>query len=506
MASTRSTAESERDFLNGGSGNDILRGDIGNDVLRGGDGNDTLDGGATPTSSPEELFGGAGNDILKGSNASMTGGAGDDRILFAAGYGHSDVEDFVTGGSEDKIDLTAFTNLHSLADVLALVTASSQSGATIQFNASDRLNLDYANGGSLTEADFIFVPLALDFTGTAANNTWSLTRTNLAALPDKRGDGGAGTDTLSINLIGFTGVLTSGIGTDTGGFGAGTAFYHLSNNVDVWHRNFEIFNIIGGSGNDNFGGGALNDTLNGGIGTDTMRGLAGNDTYVVDRTTDVVTEAIGAGTDLVQSAATYTLSVNVENLTFYRHRRDQRHRQHAQQHHHRQHQRQHPRWWPGTDTLIGGAGNDTYVLSNGADKVTDTAGTDTITSTITRSLATFATIEKLTLLGDGRDQRHRQWARQHASPATPARTSSTVGRHRHADRRRRQRHLRLSNGSRQGHRHRRHRHRHLDHHPLARDVHHDREADAARHRRHQRHRQCAGQHHHRQRRTTRCPA
>ena len=73
-------------------------------------------------------------------------------------------------------------------------------------------------------------------------------------------------------------MLTSGVGNDAGGLGANTAFYHLSNNVDVWHRNFETFNIVGGSGNDNFGGGALNDTLNGGIGTDTMHGLAGNDT------------------------------------------------------------------------------------------------------------------------------------------------------------------------------------------------------------------------------------
>ena len=39
------------------------------------------------------------------------------------------------------------------------------------------------------------------------------------------------------------------------------------------------------------------------------------------------------------------------------------------------------------------------MLSNGTDKVTDTAGIDTITSTITRSLATFTTIDKLTLLG-----------------------------------------------------------------------------------------------------------
>ncbi len=53
----------------------------------------------------------------------------------------------------------------------------------------------------------------------------------------------------------------------------------------------------------------------------------------------------------------------------------------------------------GTDTLNGGAGNDTYVLSSGSDTVVDSGGTDTITSTITRSLAGYSTIERLTLVG-----------------------------------------------------------------------------------------------------------
>lgn len=37
-------------------------------------------------------------------------------------------------------------------------------------------------------------------------------------------------------------------------------------------------------------------------------------TYVVDNAGDVVTEAANAGTDLVQSSITYTLTANVENL------------------------------------------------------------------------------------------------------------------------------------------------------------------------------------------------
>ncbi len=55
----------------------------------------------------------------------------------------------------------------------------------------------------------------------------------------------------------------------------------------------------------------------------------------------------------------------------------------------------------GLDVLIGGAGNDTYALGNGSDSIVDLSGSDTITSIISRSLAGFANIENLTLLGSG---------------------------------------------------------------------------------------------------------
>ena len=46
-----------------------------------------------------------------------------------------------------------------------------------------------------------------------------------------------------------------------------------------------------------------------------LRGGAGDDTYTVDNAGDVVTEAAGAGTDLVKSTVTATLAANVELLT-----------------------------------------------------------------------------------------------------------------------------------------------------------------------------------------------
>ena len=57
----------------------------------------------------------------------------------------------------------------------------------------------------------------------------------------------------------------------------------------------------------------------------------------------------------------------------------------------------------GTDVFNGRAGDDTYELgSNASVTISDSAGNDTVTSTITRSLASFATIENLTLTGTGK--------------------------------------------------------------------------------------------------------
>jgi Ca2+-binding RTX toxin-like protein len=73
--------------------------------------------------------------------------------------------------------------------------------------------------------------------------------------------------------------------------------------------------LSGEAGNDVLIGGVGNDTLDGGAGTDNMAGGLGDDTYVRDVATDVVTEALNAGTDKVFASLNYTLGANVENLT-----------------------------------------------------------------------------------------------------------------------------------------------------------------------------------------------
>jgi hypothetical protein len=111
----------------------------------GGSGNDTLIGGPLG----DTLDGGPGND-------SLTGGTGADTFIFAPGGAADTITDFSLGEG-DQIDLTAFTNIHTLADVLSHAT---QQGAdtVLDFGNGDTLTLAGVSQASLT-AGFLLASL-----------------------------------------------------------------------------------------------------------------------------------------------------------------------------------------------------------------------------------------------------------------------------------------------------------------------------------------------------------
>ena len=426
------------DFLAGGSGNDTLNGLAGDDTLDGGVGDDTMVGGIgddryyvdsvndlvveavnqgadyvistvtyTLSSNVEELYlegtdsinatGNALDNYLAGNDAAniIAGGAGDDTIdgylgndTLIGGLG-SDAYSFYVGAGNDQIDNSATDNATSIdtlniydIDPVNVLLSRSSSDLIIAINgAADNVIIKNYFAAVDNKLDSITMFYGYDeVTGNYAQSLiWS--QAYIASIFPSPTTG-------SDNLVGTSGddVIDALAGNDTVSGGDGND------------------QLLGNAGNDSLIGGLGNDSLDGGAGNDTMVGGLGNDTYTIDVTTDVITENLNEGTDLVNvavvtAAGTYTVAANVENATLTNtvaynltgnalnnvltgnaaaNVLD---------------------GGAGADTLIGGLGNETYTIDNAADVVTENLneGTDLINSSITYSL--LANVENLTLIG-----------------------------------------------------------------------------------------------------------
>ena len=346
-----------------GTGNaldNVLTGNSGANTLDGGAGNDTLNGGA----GIDTMRGGIGNDTYVVDVAT-------DVVTENVGEGIDTVQSSVTftlGANVENLTLTGATAINGTGNTLDNVLTGNSAANTL--------------------------------TGSDGNDTL---------------DGGGGTDSLVGGLGDDTYVVDVSTDVVTEAASAGTDTVQSS---VTWTLGTNLENLtltgasaINGTGNtvsNLITGNSGNNTLDGGAGTDTLIGGLGNDTYIVDVATDVVTENAAEGTDVVQSAVTYTLSANVENLTL-----------------------------TGTgaingtgnaldnaltgntgantldggagndtlnggagiDTMRGGTGDDTYVVDVATDVVTENAGegTDTVQSSVTLTLG--ANVENLTLTG-----------------------------------------------------------------------------------------------------------
>ncbi|WP_245487943.1 M10 family metallopeptidase [Rhizobium ruizarguesonis] len=426
------TGNSLANAITGGAGNDLLDGGAGNDTLSGGAGNDiyvvdsasdvineqvsagtdeirtalaaysiaalvnvenlTYSGSASFTGTGNALAntitGGAGNDTLNGGTGAdgLIGGAGDDTYI-VDNAADSVTEDVDAGSDTVRTTLASYTLAANVENLTYIGTvAFTGTGNDLANTIRGAAGADTLDGGAGADSliggagnDTYIVDNAGDLVTEAAEVGIDTVRTTLAAYTL-----GANVESLLYTGSGsFTGTGNALVNTIIGGAGNDT--------------------LDGGTGNDTLIGGAGNDTLIGGAGSDTMSGGTGDDIYVVDSATDVINEAVSAGTDEIRTAlAAYSIAalVNVENLTYTGSAN-----------------------FTGTgnvldntitggigndtlnggggaDSLIGGAGDDTYIVDHAGDIVTEAAdaGTDTVRTTLA-SYTLGSDLENLTYIG-----------------------------------------------------------------------------------------------------------
>lgn len=335
--SNNATGNAQNNTLTGNAGDNVLDGAGGTDTLVGGAGNDTYvtDGSDTITeaasagtdtvlasvthtlpSNVENLtltgiaaINGTGNtlnNVLRGNAAAnkLSGGAGADSMIGGAGddtYVVDAAGDTVTENAGEGLDLVQSSVTWALPDNVERMTLTGTAAVNATGNALD--NVLTGNGVNNT------------LVGGAGNDTL---------------DGGSGSDT----MVGGTGddLYVVNVATDvvTEALNEGldtvrsSISLTLASNVErleltgtgtISGTGNALDNVlIGNTASNTLTGAAGNDLLDGGTGTDTLKGGTGDDVYVVDRTTDVVTELANEGTDTVRTSVTLTLGNNLEKL------------------------------------------------------------------------------------------------------------------------------------------------------------------------------------------------
>lgn len=287
------------DYLFGTSAGELLQGLGGDDRIDAGAGNDTL-------------IGGAGSDQLKG-------GGGDDLYMVMAAADHGAWGEVDDSNGVDELRFASVTSGETL------VLGEEDYGLDRVVIGTGTAAAAVVSGTNALHVDASALLNGLAITGNAGGNR--LTGTAF----DDRLDGGAGNDTLTGWMGDDTYVInsTSDLVVEAYDEGVDTIQSSVTLTLGDHFENLTLTGssalngtgnaldnvVIGNSGKNILTGGAGNDRLDGGAGNDTLRGGVGDDTYVVNTTSDVVTENASEGTDTVESSVTLTLGSHVENLT-----------------------------------------------------------------------------------------------------------------------------------------------------------------------------------------------
>jgi Ca2+-binding RTX toxin-like protein len=338
------------DWIEGKGGNDHLFGGGGDDHLDGGDGNDELDGWF----GDDMMFGGLGDDVFHVDSVSdflveyADEGIDTVRVKLSSYtlptnfenadlhhysgsvqvYGNSAANLFILGAGEYYVNGGAGSDTVSYAHTGAVsvdLTTWETDWAAVNdtligienLTGSDQADVLRGNGGTNV---FDGGPGADTMVGRAGSDIYYV---------DDAGDvvtelGGGGSDEIRVrNLTSFTLPAYVEKLTNTHNYlfyGTGNGLANVLNGgttVDYLYGGAGADTLNGGSGDDFLYGEGDHDTFYGGPGADYLAGGFGNDTYVIEDSTDTVSEVGGEGIDqAVTALATYTLTANVENLTY----------------------------------------------------------------------------------------------------------------------------------------------------------------------------------------------
>jgi Ca2+-binding RTX toxin-like protein len=366
------------DNLTGNALNNVLDGKEGNDILRGWDGADTM-------------IGGSGNDSYFVENAG-------DVVVENLNEGTDAVSSRVTyilPAHVERLTLTGTLAINGTGNTLDNTLTGNSAANQLNGEAGN----DTLNGGAGNDT-LIGWSGADTMIGGSGNDSYFVENTSDIVIENFN----EGTDVVSSKL---TYTLPGNVENLT--LTGALAIDGIGNDLDnVLIGNPAANQLNGDAGNDILDGGAGNDILIGWDGADTLIGGSGDDSYFVENTSDVVIENLNEGIDKISSSVTYTLPVNVENLTLTgalaingngndltnklignsaanqltggsgNDTLDGK---------------------AGIDTMLGGLGNDSYVVDNTGDVVTENfaEGTDKVSSKVTYTLP--ANVENLTLTG-----------------------------------------------------------------------------------------------------------
>ncbi|WP_136645058.1 calcium-binding protein [Tabrizicola sp. YIM 78059] len=354
-----------------------LTGSAAGDMLLGGDGDDLLSGGA-------------GADILSdgGGSDTLYGGAGADIFVLARDGTPDLIADFQPG--MDRIDLSAWGRIHSLA---ALTITPTATGALV-IHGDEVLEIRSANGqpilpGQFRLTDFVGLwhappsaPPEGVITGTVQSDLLSGTDGDDRFIVTPGADtiyGGAGLDMIDLSQASEGQVVNLQAPGQNRGLAAGQIYHGIEGLIGSRYGDTLTGNaadnlldgaegddrLSGGAGNDTLRGGAGNDTLYGGPGADLLDGGAGRDRISYrDSGSGLVADM--AAPEANTGDATGDRYVGMEDLEGSRHGDTLRGDAQAN-----------GIWGnDGNDLIVGRAGNDTLFGGNGDDTLMGGAGVD----------------------------------------------------------------------------------------------------------------------------------